>query len=275
MAAMVVVSGAVAVYIVWPLLVGRPNEGSGSPGAEGASMVDQLLIEKGATYSAIKELEFDHAMGNLSNQDYQELVSRYEAKAVALLRTIDEASVGGLQGAAVAPAVAGVRLGTRRGVPADEAVERQVTTLRQARGKARGEGRAVPIDEEIEQAVARLRGSGGPPHRSNGNSEEEIEQRVAALRAAKAGVTVPPATESPVAPMSPTRATCPACGSLLKGATAAFCSRCGAAVAAKCPACGTPAEQEDAFCSTCGASLASRQAAGSVPTMRGGADAQG
>ncbi len=73
MAIMAVLSVAVAVYIAWPLLVGRPDEEREGAEGEGASVLDALLVQKDATYSAIKELESDHAMGNLSAQDYREL----------------------------------------------------------------------------------------------------------------------------------------------------------------------------------------------------------
>ncbi|HEY3354957.1 MAG TPA: zinc ribbon domain-containing protein [Polyangia bacterium] len=50
----------------------------------------ELDREKRILLKAIKELEFDHAMGKLSDGDFQELVGRYRARAIAVLRQLDE-----------------------------------------------------------------------------------------------------------------------------------------------------------------------------------------
>lgn len=46
--------------------------------------------QKRAVLRAIKDLEFEHGVGKISSEDYQELVTRYRAEAKRLLRTIDE-----------------------------------------------------------------------------------------------------------------------------------------------------------------------------------------
>ncbi len=48
-----------------------------------------LVTQRDATYSAIKDLEFDHAMGKLSDADYKTLRVKYETKAVAILQELD------------------------------------------------------------------------------------------------------------------------------------------------------------------------------------------
>jgi hypothetical protein len=52
-------------------------------------VVETLVVQRDATYAAIKDLEFDHAMSKLSDVDYKSLRAKYEAKAVALLQELD------------------------------------------------------------------------------------------------------------------------------------------------------------------------------------------
>ena len=53
----------------------------------------ELLRDKRILLKAIKELEFDHAMGKLSDADFRDLPARYRARAVAVLRRLDEGAV--------------------------------------------------------------------------------------------------------------------------------------------------------------------------------------
>jgi hypothetical protein len=48
----------------------------------------------GAALVALKDLEFDHATGKLSDQDYHDLKARYTLAAVASLREADAARTG-------------------------------------------------------------------------------------------------------------------------------------------------------------------------------------
>ncbi len=269
LAVMVVTSIAVAVYIAWPLLVGRPESSPEDEEGDYASVLDELLVQKDATYSAIKELEFDHAMGNLSKEDYRKLASRYEDKAVALLKTIDQVSQGSPMEDIEAPAVAGVILGTARGACEGDDIERQVAGLRQVRGKAGSKGRAGGLQDEIERGVAQMRASRHPAHGMNGNPSTEIEQQVAVLRTTRGGNVAPTPTPTAASALQ-AHASCPSCGAPLKSGSAAFCSRCGAALTTRCPLCGTPAEEGDAFCSGCGTSLAQRDTMGAGQTPVGG-----
>ncbi len=52
--------------------------------------LENLLSSREATYSAIKDLESDHAQGKLSDADYQTLRGKYEAKALAILQQLDQ-----------------------------------------------------------------------------------------------------------------------------------------------------------------------------------------
>lgn len=138
---MLVAAVAVATFVAWPLLTGKSPQDEQEGAPEEESPLEDLLVQKEATYAAIKELEFDHAMGNLSNRDYEELAGRYEDKAVALLKIIDEASEREGPFGAIAsapPVVVGVQIGRPRGGRLEDAIEREVAAMRQPK-KHRGD----------------------------------------------------------------------------------------------------------------------------------------
>ena len=51
--------------------------------------LEDLYSAREATYSAIKDLESDHAQGKLSDVDYQSTRAKYENKAVAILQQLN------------------------------------------------------------------------------------------------------------------------------------------------------------------------------------------
>ncbi len=55
--------------------------------------LENLLSAREATYSAIKDLEADHAMRKLSDADYGNLRGKYEAKALTILQKLDAVQV--------------------------------------------------------------------------------------------------------------------------------------------------------------------------------------
>jgi len=48
-----------------------------------------LAEERDRALAALKELEFDHRTGKLSDEDYRELVGGYRRRAAAALRALD------------------------------------------------------------------------------------------------------------------------------------------------------------------------------------------
>jgi hypothetical protein len=97
MVAMLAITAGAATFVAWPLLTGRtkPEEFLGDEAAE--PMLQRLLFQRDTVYGAMKELEFDLAMGNLSQEDFQQLQERYKRKAVAVLKRIDDAKAGKLR----------------------------------------------------------------------------------------------------------------------------------------------------------------------------------
>ena len=53
----------------------------------------ELERDKRNLLKAIKELEFDHSMGKLSDADFQDLIRRYRQGAMAVMRRLDEGAV--------------------------------------------------------------------------------------------------------------------------------------------------------------------------------------
>jgi cytochrome c-type biogenesis protein CcmH/NrfG len=76
--------------VLWPLL--RRRAGAALPATSERPGDDRRLEleeEKAALYRALRELEFDHEAGHLSDADYQGLRERYETRAAALITDLD------------------------------------------------------------------------------------------------------------------------------------------------------------------------------------------
>src|SRR3990167_2112730 len=77
--------------VLWPLFR-RGTEGWAATSTAPTSADDrrlELSEEKASVYRALKEIEFDHEAGHLSEEDYRPLRDRYESRAAALLHALD------------------------------------------------------------------------------------------------------------------------------------------------------------------------------------------
>lgn len=83
-----VVALGVIAAVAWPLLAPHAAET-----AHTETRSDALQDDIDRALRAIREIEFDHAAGNLSDADFGELVGAERVRAAALLRRRD--SVGG------------------------------------------------------------------------------------------------------------------------------------------------------------------------------------
>ena len=83
----IVTFALVCIFVFRPFLTtkGRIGERDAGPGG-GIPLVE----EREALLDAIRELDFDHRMGKVEEEDYRETRSRYENRAVELMRVIDE-----------------------------------------------------------------------------------------------------------------------------------------------------------------------------------------
>jgi tetratricopeptide (TPR) repeat protein len=74
--------------VLWPLW-GARGATAPAPGRPPDDRRHELEEEKAALYRALRELEFDHDAGHLSDADYQSLRERYESRAAALITELD------------------------------------------------------------------------------------------------------------------------------------------------------------------------------------------
>lgn len=75
----------------------QPSGPAQTPGAPAASPVIRtaqaaLEAERDAAYAALADLDFDHGLGKLNEEDYQTVRARLLAQAVAALRGLDAAT---------------------------------------------------------------------------------------------------------------------------------------------------------------------------------------
>lgn len=68
----------------------RPEEAKAIMTAYPDGELPALFLEKEAAYAAIKDLDFDHLMGKLSDEDYRSLQSKYEFRAIDVLKKIEK-----------------------------------------------------------------------------------------------------------------------------------------------------------------------------------------
>jgi hypothetical protein len=73
--------GALA-YVLWPLIVAEDQSASRLPVLSPATSTD----DRAEAVAALREIEFDHATGKLSESDYAALKSQYTSEAVAAMR---------------------------------------------------------------------------------------------------------------------------------------------------------------------------------------------
>jgi tetratricopeptide (TPR) repeat protein len=75
--------------VLWPLLGDRGAATSPAAGRAPDHRRLELDEEKSALYRALRELEFDHDAGHLSDPDYESLRERYESRAGILISELD------------------------------------------------------------------------------------------------------------------------------------------------------------------------------------------
>ena len=80
-----------AAFTVWPLFRARGGSGVLLPLPPDAR--EQLLEAKRVALAALRELDFEHAAGHVSDTDYAGLRARYEGEAAAVLRELDRVIV--------------------------------------------------------------------------------------------------------------------------------------------------------------------------------------
>ena len=85
-ATLLIVLGAMAT-VLWPLVATRVRSTSGSSPKQ--DQLETLLAQRDSAYDAVRELDFEHRLGNLSEEDYLELRERYREQAATTLQRLD------------------------------------------------------------------------------------------------------------------------------------------------------------------------------------------
>jgi hypothetical protein len=90
LAALVTVAAVVLVAVPFLREPAAREDNLREPGAAGKRALE-LAEERDRALSALKELEFDHRTGKLSDADYGELVGAYRRRAAAALQGLEPA----------------------------------------------------------------------------------------------------------------------------------------------------------------------------------------
>jgi hypothetical protein len=90
-------AAVVTIYNLWrtgAAVVDSSDDGVDSTWAKPAGALGELEREKRTLLKAIKEAEFDHQMGKLSQRDADEMIRDYRARAIEVIKEIDRLGLG-------------------------------------------------------------------------------------------------------------------------------------------------------------------------------------
>ncbi len=197
----------------WPELAVQPQDGD----------LDDLHSRRESAYTAIKDLDFEFQLGNLSEGDYHDLRSQYRQRAATVLKEMDELAT---------PGPVALEVGPNRDDEIEEAVRRT-----RIKGKT----------------PARVKAQTTVPHARWGATDHENAQPGSAGVSPARGQRSHPATHQADIFM----ADCPQCGAAVDQDDR-FCAGCGSTLALTCTDCGAGLEPGDGFCTLCGARVAKK-----------------
>lgn len=83
----VLIAGAALAFVIWPLV----SQNAPQLAVEDDRLAD-LLARKDTALRAIKDLEFDHQVGKIGNEDFARFKERLDRQAVGLLQQIEKLS---------------------------------------------------------------------------------------------------------------------------------------------------------------------------------------
>ena len=83
----IVIVTAVFIFVFRPFMTTRGRVGQTDAGS---GRGNRLIEDREALYDAIRELDFDYRMGKVEEDDYRATRSRYEGRAIELMRAIEE-----------------------------------------------------------------------------------------------------------------------------------------------------------------------------------------
>jgi ribosomal protein L40E len=215
-----------------PLAPGLADAGA-APGAPSRSTADR----KRSALRAIKDLEFEHSVGKIDDEDYAELLTHYRGEAKAVMREMDR-DIEPFR--ARAEEIARAHL-AKVGLTADDAEDSH-------RGSARDDSlpEADALDERDDEALPIL-----APQGSRGGPSDH------GVVVTPFGAPLASPSRAPVPQAAPRdeRIACTSC-SASNEVDAAFCKKCGKALSRECAGCHARNEPDALFCKKCGKALA-------------------
>ena len=90
-AAFILIAAGVLIFIFTPLFDPRDANTINQISRREARR-RELIEQRDMVYEAIRELDFDHRMGKVEEDDYRQTRARYTAQAVELIKSLDKAS---------------------------------------------------------------------------------------------------------------------------------------------------------------------------------------
>jgi hypothetical protein len=140
---------SVALYrTLWPLV---SDVATNQPEMLGGRTRVALEREKTIVLRAIKELEFDRAMGKVSAADCEEMIGRLRGRAVRLIRQLDAGSAGYRE---LIERELNARLGARPDAPGNGRVPARVAQVATAAAPAPVEEAADTVPGPFPEAIA-------------------------------------------------------------------------------------------------------------------------
>jgi len=151
----------VALLLVVAFVVARPLLDRTGLHEHEPGPADELLGEHERVLAALRDLDFDHAMGKLVEDDYAAQRAALLAQGAAVLKQLDQVAPGATAPTAARPADEGVEAEIERAVARRRA--RPAAPTSPAAPSASGD--ADSVDAEIEARVAERRQAAVPPAR--------------------------------------------------------------------------------------------------------------
>ncbi|HET7502942.1 MAG TPA: hypothetical protein VFK02_18105 [Kofleriaceae bacterium] len=191
------------VYNLWrtgAAAVASGDEESDSTWAKPAGALGELEREKRTLLKAIKEAEFDHQMGKLSQRDVDDMIRMYRARAIEVIKEIDRFG-GGAAGT------------TREQIMREVRARLALDARPQKKAEARPAGKADarPTEKPADAAGAAAAGAAGaaaPDATAGAMADGAVTpgpeaQAAAAAATAATAATAAPAAPAPAAPAAP------------------------------------------------------------------------
>lgn len=91
-AAFILIAAGILLFIFTPLFDPRDDAKTINQISRKEARRRELIEQRDMVYEAIRELDFDHRMGKVEEDDYRQTRARYTAQAVELIKSLDKAA---------------------------------------------------------------------------------------------------------------------------------------------------------------------------------------